>query len=317
MCAGSSGSSLTPRGGQWQSRTSAGGQLADQLLGLALRVGRADLGRARAAVGDAALEAAERHAVVEVDPVDVHVVDPEPRHVRLVVVVAVDAELGQADLVERLQPARLEVAERDDRLDVALGRELRDIGVEGPIRQGQDPHRAMSTRSLGHNDADGPLRRARSAPRIAASTEIAAAYREAAKRWHPDRGAGRRRERRMAEINAAYDLVRAAAQHEARGRGGPAAARRRRPPRRGKGGWLIAPLRLALGPELLDTLDRRRGRAARHADVHLGSPARDPRRHRAPPAVAARRRARRARALAAPSATWPRSRTACAASTPR
>ena len=39
--------------------------------------------------------------------------------------------------------------------------------------------------------------------------EIAAAYREAAKRWHPDR-AGAEGEERMAEINAAYDTLRAA-----------------------------------------------------------------------------------------------------------
>src|SRR4051794_28601370 len=77
--------------------------------------------------------------------------------------------------------------------------------------------------------------------------EIAAAYRDAAKRWHPDR-AGAEGERRMAEINAAYDLVRAAVQHEtAVPRPAP-----RRPGRRGD--WLIAPLRLALGPELLDAL---------------------------------------------------------------
>ena len=78
----------------------------------------------------------------------------------------------------------------------------------------------------------------------------------------------------MAEINAAYDLVRAAAQHEAQGpwRPGETTPADARPPaRRGKGGWLIAPLRLALGPELLDTLDRRRGRQARHADVDLGA----------------------------------------------
>ncbi|MCW3010639.1 MAG: putative DnaJ domain protein, partial [Solirubrobacterales bacterium] len=39
--------------------------------------------------------------------------------------------------------------------------------------------------------------------------EVAAAYRSLAKRWHPDR-AGNRPEaaRRMAEINAAYDLLR-------------------------------------------------------------------------------------------------------------
>jgi hypothetical protein len=72
--------------------------------------------------------------------------------------------------------------------------------------------------------------------------EIAAAYREAAKRWHPDR-AGAEGDERMAEINAAYDLVRAAAQHE------PIP-----PTSNGRGHWLIAPLRLALGPELLAAL---------------------------------------------------------------
>jgi DnaJ domain len=81
--------------------------------------------------------------------------------------------------------------------------------------------------------------------------EIAAAYREQAKRWHPDRAQGEEAQRRMAEVNAAYDLVRAAAQHEVAPRrsGGRAPA-----PHAGKGSWLIPPLRLALGPELLDAL---------------------------------------------------------------
>jgi hypothetical protein len=39
-------------------------------------------------------------------------------------------------------------------------------------------------------------------------SQVAAAYKELAKRWHPDRGAGEDGERRMAEINAAYDKVR-------------------------------------------------------------------------------------------------------------
>src|SRR3954471_22562885 len=81
--------------------------------------------------------------------------------------------------------------------------------------------------------------------------EIAAAYREAAKRWHPDR-AGAEGEERMAEINAAYDLVRAAAQHDAPRAAAPAPLRTR-PGRRGD--WLIAPLRRALGPELLELLN--------------------------------------------------------------
>jgi hypothetical protein len=75
---------------------------------------------------------------------------------------------------------------------------------------------------------------------------LTAAYREQAKRWHPARGGGEEAERRMAEINAAYDLLRAdiAQVHAAR------------PPRRraGRGSWLPEAVRRALGPELLDAL---------------------------------------------------------------
>jgi len=87
--------------------------------------------------------------------------------------------------------------------------------------------------------------------------EIAAAYREAAKRWHPDLAGGDEAAARMAEINAAYDLVRAAEQHGGPGPwrpGEPTPADRAAARARGKGSWLIAPLRIALGPELLDSL---------------------------------------------------------------
>ncbi len=47
-------------------------------------------------------------------------------------------------------------------------------------------------------------------PPTATPQEIAAAYRRLAKEWHPDRGGGPDAERRMAEINAAYDLLHAA-----------------------------------------------------------------------------------------------------------
>jgi hypothetical protein len=85
---------------------------------------------------------------------------------------------------------------------------------------------------------------------MADASELAAAYRRQAKRWHPDRGGGEEAARRMAEINAAYDLLRAAAAHEAAARG------QRRPPRRRvpRGGWLPEAIRRALGPELLDAL---------------------------------------------------------------
>jgi hypothetical protein len=81
----------------------------------------------------------------------------------------------------------------------------------------------------------------------AGEREVAVAYREQAKRWHPDRAGGADAARRMAEINAAYDLLRAGAAHAR-----PAAAR---PPRRGS--WLPEAVRRALGPELLEALTER------------------------------------------------------------
>lgn len=88
--------------------------------------------------------------------------------------------------------------------------------------------------------------------------EVAASYRELAKRWHPDRGGGVAAARRMAEINAAYDLLRADAwQARTRPPGrrtAPARRTGRRPP---TGAWLAEPVRRALGPELLAVLHPR------------------------------------------------------------
>jgi hypothetical protein len=91
--------------------------------------------------------------------------------------------------------------------------------------------------------------------RAASAGELTAAYRELAKRWHPDlHGEGRtgEPERRMAEINAAYDLLRSEAwqaEHR-RARATPAAPVARRV----AGAWLDEATRRALGPELLGAL---------------------------------------------------------------
>ena len=77
--------------------------------------------------------------------------------------------------------------------------------------------------------------------------ELTAAYRAQAKLWHPDRGGGEEAARRMAEINAAYDLLRAGIAHA---HGAKPTAKRRS----GRGSWLPEPIRRALGPELLDAL---------------------------------------------------------------
>jgi hypothetical protein len=94
--------------------------------------------------------------------------------------------------------------------------------------------------------------------RGASPEEVSAAYRRLAKRWHPDRSAERQAARRMAEINAAYDLLRSERWLAVRGRSTaderPAAARAARPAR---GDWLPDSVRRALGRELLAVLEDR------------------------------------------------------------
>jgi hypothetical protein len=85
-------------------------------------------------------------------------------------------------------------------------------------------------------------------PPTATPDEVAATYRRLAKEWHPDRGGG---DERMAEINAAYDLLRATAwtqRHDPR-------ATRPQAPANGRGGWLPPAIRRALGHELLGVLE--------------------------------------------------------------
>ena len=93
-------------------------------------------------------------------------------------------------------------------------------------------------------------------PPGATAGEIAAAYRQLAKRWHPDRGGGAAAAARMAEINVAYDILRAGAWQRP-GASGPRepAVTRVAATRRLAGGWLEEPLRRALGRELLVALD--------------------------------------------------------------
>jgi len=89
--------------------------------------------------------------------------------------------------------------------------------------------------------------------RTASEKEVSAAYREQAKRWHPDRGGGEETARRIAEVNAAYDLLRAGFAHEAARVTPPPAPRRRGR----RGAWLSDAVRRALGPELIDALNDR------------------------------------------------------------
>jgi hypothetical protein len=84
--------------------------------------------------------------------------------------------------------------------------------------------------------------------------QLTAAYREQAKRWHPDRNTDEESAQRMAEVNAAYDLLRAG--------GFNAPPRSAKPERgtapgavRGHGGWLAPAIRRALGRELLVALE--------------------------------------------------------------
>lgn len=91
----------------------------------------------------------------------------------------------------------------------------------------------------------------------ASSEELTAAYRAAAKAWHPDRHAGPEAGEHMARINAAYDAARAALADPERGRRAPAAGAagpRARPRRTVAAHWLDPATRRALGAELTRSL---------------------------------------------------------------
>lgn len=83
---------------------------------------------------------------------------------------------------------------------------------------------------------------------------VTAAYRRLAKRWHPDRARGPEAVSRMAEINAAYDLLRAGLGGAQPGLPGAASEPTRRAvpatAAHGAAPWLSPELRRALGPEL-------------------------------------------------------------------
>ncbi len=79
--------------------------------------------------------------------------------------------------------------------------------------------------------------------------ELAAAYRSQAKRWHPDRNPDEESVRRMAQVNAAYDLLRAG------GESPTSSSRPQTSASAGRGAWLSDAVRRALGAELLEALD--------------------------------------------------------------
>ena len=79
--------------------------------------------------------------------------------------------------------------------------------------------------------------------------ELAAAYRSQAKRWHPDRNPDEESVRRMAQVNAAYDLLRTGGESPA------PSARPRASASSGRAAWLSDAVRRALGAELLEALE--------------------------------------------------------------
>lgn len=82
----------------------------------------------------------------------------------------------------------------------------------------------------------------------ASREELQAAYRAAAKRWHPDRAGSAESQARMAQLNAAWELLRDGPP--------PAALPQPQPGRRApRGAWLSEAVRRALGRELLGALE--------------------------------------------------------------
>jgi len=91
----------------------------------------------------------------------------------------------------------------------------------------------------------------------ASPTEVTAAYRRAAKRWHPDRGGGEESQLRMAEVNVAYEELRDGgwrSQIATTSSPPPGAPHAAPPAATRRGAWLAPGIRGALGAELLSAL---------------------------------------------------------------
>lgn len=98
----------------------------------------------------------------------------------------------------------------------------------------------------------------------ASDEEVGAAYRELAKRLHPDVAQGPAAHAAMARLNAALDAIRGSGEASARAAGKVQSAAG--PPRAARGSWLSDRIRAALGRELLAALEP-------HEDVRLVTPA--------------------------------------------
>ena len=85
--------------------------------------------------------------------------------------------------------------------------------------------------------------------------EIARAYRQKAKEWHPDVRGTEDALRRMALINAAYEQIRDGKLPTALAPSTDASDVARRPRRKRAGDWLAADVRRSLGVELLAALE--------------------------------------------------------------
>jgi len=88
-------------------------------------------------------------------------------------------------------------------------------------------------------------------PEGASPEELSRAFRQAARRWHPDVNATPDASARMAELNGAYEFLRAGLWQRRRRENRPGPARQRRP---APGEHLDEPTRRALGPELARTV---------------------------------------------------------------
>src|SRR5215218_4333624 len=88
----------------------------------------------------------------------------------------------------------------------------------------------------------------------ASRCDVKAAYHRLAKDWHPDRRRDADAERRMAEINGAYELLRAEA-WTARRQSPAGAPRTAFAQRATSGAWLPPMIRRALGRELIGVLE--------------------------------------------------------------
>lgn len=91
-------------------------------------------------IGHATFEPNKQDPTIKLDPVHIQIIDHEPHHVQLIIIITINTKLKHINTVKHLQPAQLEIPKRENDINIILAHQGRNVHVEQPINENKNPH---------------------------------------------------------------------------------------------------------------------------------------------------------------------------------